>query len=102
MSKINDAIISARMFMEQIEQEFSDLIQSYHIGSPRKEGVWLKVTGVKDALDVIEKETKIAEKPKEVPVPAPTPEPMLPPEPEESEETSESGIPSVLKKTKKK
>lgn len=68
----------ARMYIEQIEQEFSDLIHSYHIGSPRSEGIWLKVTGVKDAISVIEKETKVVEQPKIIKPPVVPSKPVIP------------------------
>jgi hypothetical protein len=75
MSKIIESLDVATMFIEQIEQEFSDLIHSYHIGSPRSDGIWKKVNGVKDALITIEKEIKVVEAPKIVTAPvAPKPE----------------------------
>ena len=81
MSKINEALNSATMFIEQIEQEFSDLITSYHIGSPRKEGIFYKVNGVKDALLIIDKETKIVPVPKIVEQVKVVSAPVIPPQP---------------------
>jgi len=52
------ALADARMYAGQIDEEFTSLIEAFHVGGIRATGIELKVNGLKHALDTMEVEKK--------------------------------------------
>ena len=48
-----DSVNKAKMFVEQMEEELLNLVETQRIGNPRKDGIFYKIAQAKEALDEI-------------------------------------------------